>query len=226
MPAGVLRVGMIHDHYQLVYNLLRSSRDRLDLGAAGSKIADEHNRAFLPAIPCEYLAYGIRFEADFTRRFPDPDQPLKPLLFGRFDEGQKGISMFSKIVVELDRRCVPYQRTFHGHGPDEQLLTGPLAPQVEEGKERFLQPVNHRELGTFLQKPPGQIGTILAGNPNNQRFVSSESKRQAVFGFNSAKSASTIMRTNSVNFTFGSQPSCFLALAGSPISSSTSAGRS
>ena len=39
-------------------------------------------------------------------------------------------------------------------------------------------------------------------------------------------SASTMMATSSLNLTFGSQSSCFFALAGSPIRSSTSAGRS
>ena len=38
--------------------------------------------------------------------------------------------------------------------------------------------------------------------------------------------ASILMATSSLNFTFGSHPSCLLALAGSPINRSTSAGRS
>ena len=42
----------------------------------------------------------------------------------------------------------------------------------------------------------------------------------------SSRSASVMIFTSSLNFTLGSQPSCFFALAGLPMSSSTSAGRS
>jgi hypothetical protein len=44
--------------------------------------------------------------------------------------------------------------------------------------------------------------------------------------FANSRSASTMIFTNSLKVTFGTQPSCFFAFAGSPMSSSTSAGRS
>lgn len=148
-PESVLRVGMIHDHYQIVYDLLRRYEPWMDAIATVSRKTWEHAGVIMPNIPCEYLAHGIRL-ASWEPRANDPGQPLRILYFGRYQESHKQVSMFPKVIAELERRKIPFQWTFHGQGPDRELLTVPLASQVEAGTVKFSMPVDHAQVGGII----------------------------------------------------------------------------
>jgi glycosyltransferase involved in cell wall biosynthesis len=96
------------------------------------------------------------------------DTPLMLLYSGRFNQKEKHIFDLPKILVELDKRKVPYQLKLAGSGPDEFELRSALSRFGE--RVEFLGQLDERTLHTTFYQPgaillitsPSESGPIVA----------------------------------------------------------------
>ena len=150
VPDGVLRVGTIHDHHELVYRLVHNYLPWTDQLTVGSRIELERAREEYPDTPCHHLLYGIPIDAARPMRQSKPDHPLRILFFGRFQQSQKQVRIFPAIWRELKKRNVNFRWTIHGEGPEEPFLRNALKPGVDSGEIHFSAPVPHDQLKQII----------------------------------------------------------------------------
>jgi glycosyltransferase involved in cell wall biosynthesis len=152
VPAGVLRVAMMHDHLQSLYDELPPYRPYYDCIVAVAASIRDHIVEHYPGIPCEYLQHGVFLNPPELVRQPNPDQPLRLLFFGRFDELSKRVSMFPEVWRGLHEAKLPFRWTIHGQGPQEAYLRERLAAGVQAGEIVFSKPVPHDQLGEIIRQ--------------------------------------------------------------------------
>ena len=146
LPSGVLRVGMLHDHTDAVYQLINVYLPWIDHAAVVSQtIRDQMSRRF-PKLPCTYLQHGVMFYDAGLKRVPNPDEPLKLIFFGRLQQSQKQVHLFPEIYTALKRRGVTFRWTIHGEGPEREFLVTRMRDAIACGDVRFSDPVRHDDL--------------------------------------------------------------------------------
>lgn len=150
MPPGVLRVGMLHDDLEIIFNLVRQYRDCMDCAAAVSASIHDRLRSDFPDLPSVYLPHGVP-KIDWVHEH-DPAKPLKILFFGRFDHEQKGVLLFPALYQELKKRNVNFTWTIHGAGPDGPELKRLMEGAVASGDVVFSSPVHYRELPKIVRE--------------------------------------------------------------------------
>jgi glycosyltransferase involved in cell wall biosynthesis len=167
LPAGVGRIGIVHDRSgQLPITLQRYSATLDHLVVVASYLRED-TRALDPQFPCTYLAHGIPIPSDTLPRFSsEPADPLRLLYYGRLENGSKGVRMFPEIAAALKRRGVPFNWTIHGYGPEEAYLKSALADNVRTGQVRFSSPLPYEQLpGLIRQHDVYLLASAIEGGP-------------------------------------------------------------
>ena len=152
MPPGVFRVGMVHDHYEPIYDQLRLYRQFYQHVAVVAESIRLHLAEHFANTPCTYLQHGVFLNPPETVRAANENRPLRMIFFGRLDEGSKGVRLFPEVWRQLKQAGVPLQWTIHGTGPDEPFLRQQLAEAQAAGEVIFSQPVPHDQLGGIIRQ--------------------------------------------------------------------------
>jgi len=143
VPSGVLRVGMVHDHTEEVYQTVARYLPWMDqITVDCSPCLAETRRRFADK-PSANLLLGVRLAPGRRLRAAHPDAPLRLLYFGRLQESQKRVRLFPAIWRELKRRGLRFQWTIHGEGPEKPWLAEQLAEPLAKGEVVFSAPVLH-----------------------------------------------------------------------------------
>jgi glycosyltransferase involved in cell wall biosynthesis len=132
VPAGVTRVGVVHDLAMRPDILIPAYQENLDGVAVVNRHLVKDVLKAGPAVVCQYLAHGIPIATHLPSRSPNPGQPLKIIFFGRLEPG-KGTRLFPRIVAALNKRGIPFQWTIHGEGSEETFLRERLADEITAG---------------------------------------------------------------------------------------------
>jgi glycosyltransferase involved in cell wall biosynthesis len=152
VPAGVLRVGMVHDHHPPVYETLRAYKPFCDQVVAVAASIRDYIRSEFRDVTCTYLQHGVLFKEGEEPRAANPTGKLRLLFFGRFDQGQKQVLIFPEIWRELKRLGVACHWTIHGAGPAEAALRAGMAAAVRAGEATFSTPMHYDQLGGFIRQ--------------------------------------------------------------------------
>lgn len=152
LPAGVFRVGMVHDHTDRVYQLVDDYRPWMDHIAVVSQTIADHVSRRISDVPCTYLQHGVMFYDERVKRAPNPDRPLELIFFGRLQESQKQVHLFPEIYAALKRRGFPFRWTIHGEGPEKEFLVTHLRDAIACGEVRFSEPVRHDALPALIAR--------------------------------------------------------------------------
>lgn len=152
LPKEVLKVGMIHDHYPVVYNTVRQYSSVLNYLVTISKNIADHVQHELPGVACTRLLPGSSLAEHRQVREPNPRGPLKLFYYGRLIQVQKHVLMLPKIWRALKDRNVSVHWTIHGHGPDENALRQGFAEIGPADEVVFSTPVPFNQLGDIIRR--------------------------------------------------------------------------
>ena len=138
-------------------------------------------------------------------------------------EDGSGSGPFWAMVWKKVRRIAPVLSVIRGRLPGEGY---------QAAFELILKAL--KECGLLKGRHVGIDSSVIEANASLKSFVLRNTEeaychrngRAVSPRRHASRSASTMMRTSASKRTFGSQPSCFLTLAGFPTSRSTSAGLS
>lgn len=150
LPAGVTRIGMIHDMAVIPERLLPAYEDVLDGVAVVNSHLLQDIRRIVPKTKTGYLAHGIRTPNEAPRA-ANPSDRLKLIYFGRLD-ACKGTRLFPEIIRALRQRHVPFRWTMHGSGPDENWLRTQLAAEIAGGDVVVSSQVLQHELYSLVRQ--------------------------------------------------------------------------
>jgi glycosyltransferase involved in cell wall biosynthesis len=151
VPAGVARIGIIHDLAMNPAQLIPRYEDVLDgVAVVNAQLLEVVQRA-APKISSRYLTHGVRLPENLRPRNPNPAGPLRILFLGRLTEG-KGTRVFPLISDQLRGRNVPFQWTIHGEGPDETFLREKFAREITEGQVVLSSQIPRERIFPLIQQ--------------------------------------------------------------------------
>ena len=151
IPAGVARLGMVHDRTMRPDQLIPAYRDALDHVIVQATHLLEDIRKAAPEIPCSQLPFVTPLPLDHAPRDPNPEAPLKLIYFGRLTE-QKGADVFAQLVATLERRSIPFRLTLQGRGEAEEFLRRELAAEIAAGFVTLKPPADRVEFFSGIRR--------------------------------------------------------------------------
>lgn len=124
VPAGVLRIGVIHVDDEWSYHLVSVYSRHLDVVVCPtSAIAEKARNVLTPRGPrVEIIPYGVDLPAGDPPPAPADDATLRLLYAGRLDEDQKRVRRFVPLWRELKKNPRPILWTIVGDGPEAEYL--------------------------------------------------------------------------------------------------------
>lgn len=151
LPAGVARLGMVHDRTMRPDQLIPAYRDALDHVIVQATHLLEDIRKAAPEIPCSQLPFVTPLPLDLAPRDPNPAAPLKLIYFGRLTE-QKGARILAQLVAALQRRSIPFHLTLQGGGEAEEFLRRELATEIAAGQVTMKPPADRAEFFAGIRR--------------------------------------------------------------------------
>ncbi|MCM8776280.1 MAG: glycosyltransferase [Candidatus Omnitrophica bacterium] len=97
------------------------------------------------------IPYGVNIPSACPDRRPDPHAALKIVYAGRLVQYQKRVLDLAKIVIELDKKNIPFDLIVAGDGLDRGRLERRLNRFITEGKVRFLGPCAHAKVLSAME---------------------------------------------------------------------------
>lgn len=151
LPAGVLRLGVIHDMAIQPHTFIPPYRQTLDHLVVVARYLIPEVARIENCPPVRYLPLGIPITNLVAPRNPNPDRPLRLLYYGRLENESKGVRLFPKIADALKRRGLRYYWTIQGKGPEEDFLRKALASEIREGVVSLTPPVELARLASVVR---------------------------------------------------------------------------
>ena len=149
VPAGIARMGMIHDPGN--QGLPPLYPDCLDGVVVVNPAWVEVTHHLVPGLACQYLAHGIPLPDASLMRNPHPTGPLSLTYFGRLTE-VKGARLFPEITRQLRQRSIPFHWAIYGGGPEEGYVRQALAAEIQAGQVALHPQVSRHELFPTIRK--------------------------------------------------------------------------
>jgi glycosyltransferase involved in cell wall biosynthesis len=150
VPAGVLRIGIIHVDDEWSYRLVSFYAHQLDMVVCPTLAIAERAKALLPPLGprVEIIPYGVGLPPEVSPAVQADGDTLRLLYVGRLDEGQKRVRRFVPLWRELKKRPRPILWTLVGDGPEANYLKENM-PSDERHRVEFALGREYEELPRF-----------------------------------------------------------------------------
>jgi len=152
VPAGVLRIGVLHSDHEDVYQQAKPYESCMDRIVVLSQRMVEASLASLrcPAGKILYNRLGVHLAPAGQRREPNAGRPLRILYLGRLLHHQKRVRLFPEILRQLCATGMPFVWTLAGDGPDRAYLKQTLVTNNPTQIVRVLGNVPYAQISALL----------------------------------------------------------------------------
>lgn len=153
LPEDVVKIGVIHAVDDAVIELANTYSPYFDaiVSVSNTGLNMMTASSSLPKCPTHFILPGIIMPDASFRRETNFHQPIRLLYLGRLTELSKRARSIVQIAADLKKRCVPFEWTIAGVGPEADFISQTLK-EMRINEVTLIGSISHKDLPLLFSR--------------------------------------------------------------------------